>query len=386
YSQYFKAGYGNNIEEEAPREKAEPHVILSPRLGVSHPITESSKLYFNYGHFRSEPGSSYRFRLQREANGLVTYLGNPSMNLEKTVAYEVGYAQSFFNEYLLNIAAYYKDVTNQPGWIYFENIDNSVQYYKAASNNYQDIRGFEITLSRRTRGWITGFVNYTYDVRTSGYFGLTAYYEDPNKQREYLRQNPYQEKPRPRPYARANITLHTPPTWGPVLAGRHLLGDWHCSLLAEWIAGRYDTYNPNSVPGVVDNVRWKDWYNVDMRLSKAFKLGRAQIQAYLDVRNLFNFKFLNAAAFSDRYDYLDYLESLRFDWEEGDEKGHDRVGEYRPEDVPYDPLEPNPNNDPEIRRRNEERIRKKSYIDMPNIRALTFLNPRDVIFGFKINF
>ncbi|MDQ7053707.1 MAG: TonB-dependent receptor [candidate division KSB1 bacterium] len=386
YAKYFKAGYGKAIELEAPREKAEPSLTLSPRLGVSHPITESSKLYFNYGHFRSEPASSYRFRLQRESNGLVTYVGNPWMHLEKTVAYEVGYAQSLFEEFLLNIAAYYKDVTNQPGWIYYQSIDNSVQYYKAASNNYQDIRGFEITLTKRSGRWVTGFINYTYDVRTSGYFGLTAYYEDPNKQREYLRLNPYQEKPRPRPYARANITIQTPEKWGPFWLGHYILGDWRCSFLAEWYSGRYETYNPNSIPGVVDNVRWKDWYNVDMRLSKAFKMGRAEVQAYVDVRNLFNFKFLNYAAFSDRYDYLDYLESLNFEWEEGVEKGHDRIGEYRPDDVPYDPLEPNPNNDPEIRKRNEERKRKKSYIDMPNIRALTFLNPKDVVFGIKINF
>ncbi len=386
YAKYFKAGYGKLIEVEAPRERAKATLALSPRLGVSHPITESSKLYFNYGHFRSEPASSYRFRLQRESNGLVTYMGNPNMRLEKTVAYELGFAQSLFNSFLLNVAAYYKDVTNQPGWIFYQNIDNTVQYYKAANNNYQDIRGFEITLTKRTGDWLTGFVNYTYDVRTSGYFGLTSYYEDPNKQRDYLRLNPYQEKPHPRPYARANLNFHSPARFGPTWLGHHWLGNWNLNVLAEWRAGRYETYNPNSIPGVVDNVRWKDWYNVDMRLSKTFRFGRYEVQTYVDARNVFNIKYLNYGAFSDRYDYLDYLASLRFDWEEGIEHGHDRIGDYRPENVPYDPLEPNPNNDPEIAKRNKERIKKKSYIDMPNFKSLTFLNPRDIIFGLRVNF
>ena len=63
----------------------------------SHPITVNSKLYFNYGHFVQEPASSYRFRLQRESNGLVTYMGNPNMILEQTIQYELGYEHNLFD-------------------------------------------------------------------------------------------------------------------------------------------------------------------------------------------------------------------------------------------------------------------------------------------------
>ncbi len=141
YDKNLSAGYGKDFENKVETGSTQAQLTTSPRLGISHPITENSKLYFNYGHFRQEPFSSYRFRIQRESNGLVTYLGNPNMELEKTVAYELGYAQSLFNSFLLNIAAYYKDVSNQPGWIYYTNINGSVQYYQAANNNYADIRG-----------------------------------------------------------------------------------------------------------------------------------------------------------------------------------------------------------------------------------------------------
>ena len=73
-------------------------------------------------------------------------------------------------------------------------------------------------------------------------------------------------------------------------------------------------------------------------------------------------------------------------WESGDEKGNDKIGDYRPWDVPYDPLEHNPDNDPEITARNDVRKENNSYIDNPDIQALTFLNPRKYIFGIKINF
>ncbi|MBD3383516.1 TonB-dependent receptor [candidate division KSB1 bacterium] len=386
YDKNLSAGYGNSLEASVESKETEARLNFSPRLGISHPITENSKLYFNYGHFRQEPFSSYRFRIQRESNGLVTYLGDPGMELEKTVAYELGFAQSVFNMFLINIAAYYKDITNQPGWIYYENINGSVQYRNATNNNYADIRGFELTLTKRMGKWITGFVNYTYDVQTSGYFGLRYYYQDPNKQRDYLRLNPYQSKPHPQPYARANIDIHSPRDFGPYWLGIYPLGSINLNILANWRSGSYATYNPNSIPGVVDNVRWKDYYNLDLRFAKNFEIKGFDLQFYVDVRNALNTKRLSYAGFSDNYDYLDYLESLNFNWETDEEKGDDRIGDYRPDDVEYDPLEPNPNNDPEIKARNEKRKEDKSYIDMPNIKAFSFLYPRDIMVGLKINF
>ncbi len=174
YDMLLSQGLGNTIQTAAPQVRAKSDMYISPRLGISHPITEDSKLYFNYGHFVDEPPSTDRFRLQRESNGLVTYLGNPNLAFQKTVSYELGFEQNAFNMFLINLAAYYKDVTNQPGWIYYQNINSSVQDYSAASNNYADIRGFEVTLTKVGGEWVSGFVNYTYDVGSSGYFDLTT--------------------------------------------------------------------------------------------------------------------------------------------------------------------------------------------------------------------
>ncbi len=386
YNKYFSAGYGSLIESEVPKKDSEAEWSLNPRLGVSHPITQKSKLYFNYGHFRSEPDPSYRFRIQRESNGLVTSIGNPNLELEKTVSYELGFAQSLYDLVLLNVAAYYKDVTNQPSWIFYQNVNNSVQYNKATNSNYADIRGFEITLTKTAGRWVTGFINYTYDVRTSGYFGLREYYEDPNKMRAYLRLNPYISRPHPRPYARANIVFRTPEDFGTKQFGIHPLGDWILSILAEWRTGSYYTYNPNQIAGVVDNTQWRDWYNIDLRLSKTFQFKKYDVQFYLDISNALNTKYMYYAGFADNYDWLDYLESLNFSWEEGVWKGDDKIGDYRPDDVAYDPLEANPSNDPAIKARNDKRKKDRSYIDMPNIKAFTFLHPRDFTFGIRINF
>jgi hypothetical protein len=255
-----------------------------------------------------------------------------------------------------------------------------------SNNNYEDIRGFEVTLDKRIGRWFTGFVNYTYDVQTSGYFGLRQYWQDPTEQRNYLRLNPVQSKPRPQPYARAILNFHTPDDFGPDWFGFMPFVGWNVNLRADWRAGSYYTYNPTEDPDILYNTQWRDYKNVELRVSKLFKIDRYDFQFYLDVDNLFNEKRLSWAGFSDAYDVDDYLKSLNFSWEKGVEKGDDKIGDYRPVGVAYDPLEPNPDNDPEIKARNDKRKDNKSYIDMPNIRSLTFLSPRDITIGLKISF
>jgi len=48
-------------------------------------------------------------------------------------------------------------------------------------------------------------------------------------------------------------------------------------------------------------------------------------------------------------------------------------------------LEQNPTNDPLIKKRNDKRKSNNAYIDMPNIKSLTFLNPRKFTLGIRIN-
>ena len=418
FSELYKAGQGDDLEEEASTAKATAHWSVSPRLGVSHPITKNSKLYFNYGHYRTEPASTYRFRIQREYNGLVTSIGNRNLEQEKTVSYTIGYSHNIYGDYLLNLAGYYKDVTNEIGWIDYRNINNSVKYSRPANNRYEDIRGFEITIDKHFGEWLTGFINYTYMVNTYGYFGLLKIYQDPNKQREYLKQNPYQEKPKPKPYLRANIDIHSPLTYGHSFSKIYPFGGWNINLLAKWEAGEYTTYNPNNIlgPRVMNNVQWMDKYTFDLRITKTIKTDRFRFLVFLDVTNLLNFKYLYDTGFSDSKDYNDYMESLHFTWESGIQNGNDRVGEYRDYNVEYTPMQSIESTDmvvePEervlyydkskdqyyqfsedngwlTRDKNwvsTEILDKNAYIDMPNIRSLTFLQPRYLSLGIKISF
>jgi len=149
-------------------------------------------------------------------------------------------------------------------------------------------------------------------------------------------------------------------------------------------------------------MQWQDYYNVDLRVSRDFNLKPVRLNFFVDVSNLFNFKIWSylpnvagmPSGFVDGNDYTSYMRSLRlpedmveeFNYVPANGYGDDSPGDYRPDDVPFDPLEPNPNNDPEIEKRNQERIDKKSYIDNPGMTYLQFLNPRDIYVGLKLSF
>lgn len=145
---------------------------ISPRLGVSFPVSATSKLYVNYGHFRQTPTADDLYLVRALAqSGQINRIANPNSPLPKTVAYELGYEQGFFDQYTARLAGYYKDVALDPRLVTYQSRTGAVTYSLSEPNQYADIRGFELTLSR-VRGWLQGFANYTYQVTTSGFFEI----------------------------------------------------------------------------------------------------------------------------------------------------------------------------------------------------------------------
>ncbi len=225
YNSALSGAQSANIDVLLTKEPVKTQVNLSPRLGVAFPISVNSKLYFNYGHFRSMPAPENLFLLRKsQSTQIVTRIADPSVDLPKTVAYELGFEQNLFDQLLLNIKGYYKDVSNQPRLVRYTSEDNTVNYQINEPNNYYDIRGFEIDLRKNRGEWVTGFINYTYMVSSYGYFGLPSYPENPTLFREVERNTKilYQEKPVPQPYARASIDFFTPVDWGPDLGGNKI--------------------------------------------------------------------------------------------------------------------------------------------------------------------
>ena len=73
------------------------------------------------------------------------------------------------------------------------------------------------------------------------------------------------------------------------------------NLISRWSAGSWFTYNPNNVPGIEYNVRYKNNYNVDLKFSKVFALGKANVKLYADILNVLNTKTFSGYGFEDGF-------------------------------------------------------------------------------------
>lgn len=415
----------SKINELLKKEPTKAQIILSPRIGVAFPITETSKLYFNYGHFRQMPLPEDLYMIRQNSyTKKIVEVSDPNVPLEKTVAYELGYEQSLMDEYHIRVAGYYRDISDQTRLVNYINRDNSVNYDIPRPDSYADVRGFEVTFSKLRGNWFQGMVNYNYRVSSSGYFNLSTYYENPSEQRVFERntRENYQSKPLPRPEAKANLDFFTPTSdFGPEFAGNGLFTDWRLSLIGTWRNGYYLTWYGGSgvaPKGSQNNLQWNDYWNVDLRLSKNFKFGPANLQLFVDVSNVFNYKYMYDYGFVDNYDYIDYMQSLHLKKDitttgYTNIPGDDRPGDYSKGGT-FTPIRPeqslanvsNPSNTliyyevssqkyyqysgSEWKEVESSKMQKilddKSYIDMPNQSYLSFLNLRNIYWGLKVSF
>jgi outer membrane receptor protein involved in Fe transport len=378
YSMYFRKKFMNEFQELAPSEDAKNRLKISPRLGISHPVTEDAKLYFNYGHFYTTPTSDEMFIIMKRSKGL-TDIGNPNADLAKTVAYELGVEYSLSDMFLIHLSGYYKDVTNQLANIHYVGYDGGVDYWSRENNNYEDIRGFEAMVEKRFGSWITGWANYNYLVSTLGYIGRQTYYEDTRRMEQEGLMNPYQERPLARPIARVNLTVTSPNDFGPTVGGIKPAANIRMDILYSWRAGKYETntnystWNPKGTVELMEPLQWKGRTTVDLRLSKSLNVSRYNLNLYLDIANVFNLEYLEESGFASASDRIAYMRSLHLPRYNGDEVAtkaeYAAMGYVGGDDKPGD-----------------VKSSDKPYIDMPNRDFLTYLNPRAVTFGVAVNF
>lgn len=427
YDKSLSAKNASSIDAILAKDAATPRINVSPRLGVAFPITETSKLYFNYGFFRQipTPENLYRVRLDTYT-GRIDRLSDPNLPLQKTIAYELGYEQGLFDEYLVRMAGYYKNVSEQQRSVHYISKDNSIDYYIPKNDSYADIRGVEFTITKNRGNWVQGTANYTYQLETSGNFNYSTYYENKQLMLNYLNTTAEgeQTKPVPQPYARVQVDFFTPDKdFGPEIEGIGLLTDWRMGVIGTWRSGYYLTWTGGSgtIPGISNNLQWRDSYGLDLRFSKNIKFGPVNLQIFADINNALNIKYFSTYGFIDNNDYIDYMRSLHLPASAIDESkgrfgyiniaGEDRPGDYR--QGPFVPIvtvtnfstvtSPNKNaiyyltenghylqfdGDtwmPVPDDRLKEVLDKKLYIDMPNQSWASFLNPRNIYWGLKIS-
>jgi len=374
YSKYFTPKYKNLLATDAPTAKAKGHLMVLPRLGISHPISENVKLYFNYGHMTSMPTSTDMYQIQRgRASDGIVALGNPNALLEREVQYELGFEWNVANQFLIQLNGFYRDIADQTNDVQYINYTGSVNYQTQANNNYEDIRGFEVRVDKTFGRWLTGWMNYTYPVRQYGFLGRNTIYQDPRLAAVQGFVDPNVTRATIQPYLRAQLNLMSPREFGPSLFGFRPIADWLVSPLFTWNSGGYTTWNPLNKEGVQNDLHWKSQWYLNLRVSKGFTLFKTNFQLFADINNVFNNRYIHTDGFYDGQDQRDYFESLRLPIYSSPE--FDKLRDYaRGKYIPgKDKV-------------GDRKSKEKPYIDMPNRDFMMYRNLRYATFGLRIDF
>ena len=149
---------------DMPRVEGKKTYQVSPRVGVSYPISDRDKLHFSYGHFFQVPPLVYLYRsTQEQLTGAYPIVGNPDLDPQKTVQYEIGVEHLFTDDLKAKVSAYFKDIKDlidterinyEQGW----------NYTKIVNADFGSVRGMEVTIDKRMTRHFSGNLGYTFAV------------------------------------------------------------------------------------------------------------------------------------------------------------------------------------------------------------------------------
>ena len=142
---------------------------LSPRLGISHPLTDNDVLFFSYGHFSQRPNYQYIYAgLNKSKLGASPLLGNPDLNPSTTVAYEIGIKHKFSEDQVINITAFYKDLFDYATSerLTIQGVSGQKNPFMYFNMDYARSRGIEVYLQRRFSQLLSVRLNGTYSMVT----------------------------------------------------------------------------------------------------------------------------------------------------------------------------------------------------------------------------
>ncbi len=274
-----------------------PKLRISPRLGFSLPITDRSKLRFNYGHFSQTPTSHNLYRSTEPTvvwlllHRYNSVLGNPNLTVEKTVSYELGYENQISEVFVFGFIAYFKDIYDLIQTRRFVSLP--YPYYMVTNVDYGNVKGIELTLGKRLRDYWTFNLSYTlqYAKGTASdpwqhYYRI--YYAqqiDPITGEFLLPKNDYWLDFDERHIINSNIGLAFPEDFMLVP-----LREFSSDFIVSYHSGF--PYTPRNARGEqigeANSARLPGYINVDAHVAKDVKIAGVKFTVFTQMYNLFN--------------------------------------------------------------------------------------------------
>ncbi len=284
-----------------------------PKVNVSFPVKDNQVLFFNYGHSARVPHPTFIYAgldpFYQDQSDLPD-LGNPNLDPEIDISYEIGFRNQITSNDALNISAFWRDkydfVTSQ--LIRVQDVDGrDVSKAFRINGDYARARGIEMSYLKRYKDLLRGQLSFTYSRAE----GLSSTNDD-NLNSINARQNIGSNVETPlawdRPFdIKGNVTF-TYDRSNPLL-DLGILNQFQMFLSAVWRSGT--RYTPNEFVGfqrnpVTGEEDWRPiyervddpakrfsevgpaWFTVDFNFRKWFEINDTQISAFVEITNLLN--------------------------------------------------------------------------------------------------
>lgn len=280
--------------------KTDKKFMLSPRLGISHPISDKSIFFFNYAHMYKNPNLEllyYNYLIPAPTNQFGFYMGNPDLEPEKSVLYELGYDQQIGSSIITKMRIFYKELNNMVSvrteFPYsFDSFGSTTfnTYTQFTSEDYGSIYGVELSFEKRLNDFWGFWLSYTYSTVK----GSAA---DPFRNvglNEFLISKKEIELDYDRPHVlNMNIGLRIPEN----TFGTQFIDGWETNFNLNYSSGlpytkqRYMVYGHEVAlekVGETNGYRMPEKFLVNMKLTKNFVLFDLDWRFYTQVYNLFN--------------------------------------------------------------------------------------------------
>nr|NIO11470.1 hypothetical protein [Deltaproteobacteria bacterium] len=233
--------------------------------------------------------------LQADLSTGFPLVGNPDMEAEKSVSYELGINHAFREDMTLKVTTYYKDLTNLASTRQIVYAGGSYTQYTNA--DFGSVKGVDVTWTKRPdRSNLSGSVNYSYMIAKGN--ASTAYegYYDYFTQGTSAPVWPVREYPLSfdqRHTLTVNLDYRVPRHWQGRFLGMSLPSAWGLNVLGKYGSGLpyTKTDDQGNRIGALNEGRMPATYTVDLKFNKDFYLFSDKdlhLSLFTEVENLFD--------------------------------------------------------------------------------------------------
>ncbi len=309
-------------------ERTKLQIAIAPRVGISHPMNENAVLHFVYGHFYQRPSWTKMFgfpfvnytsttdSMLNPYAKQITYMdewqgyyGNPALGYERTIQYELGVDYNIADILKLDLTGYYKDASAESNVVtgVYAATYSATKALMVSNAGYSDVRGIETKLDSRFAGWFNFGLSHEIYWSFDGEVGYSRLYET-GSQSVNVPKGLRQGKGAWGDYQRIKgwVSMNVGKDEGPEIWGIKPLSDLNVYANFWWRTGDEYTYHgPGDMSTEPNNMRWFNYYQIDLRVSKAIELAGLQTEFSVTIKNLLNSKFLRMLYGDDLIKYLE---------------------------------------------------------------------------------